>query len=311
MKHQPFCACHHFSIAALFLSRDLIQGTTLLLIVVSLVRFGLRQVFGLSLFLLILTVLSSGQYPVECGPVWVCLVFFLGLDGADALREGAPAREHVLVVTSPREVHDVTHEVTFIDCTVKSMSFSFPALFSGSESLSWAHPSGRAGSAQPSEAGAGLGSQDHPQLHQFGSTSQHAGARGLSWREEAEQTRPRAQVPGRRLEEARQELPRGATRWSHTGHAPLPLEWVVTTHDVLSPGKLVWASGCRVLPRDPTGRQPLPVMSQSSGLLEGEGCLVIDTKCHLLGSCWLVKSRSPPSPAVQAGLCTVVSGPQW
>lgn len=29
----------------------------------------------------------------------------------------------------------------------------------------------------------------------------------------------------------------GLTRWSHTGHASLPLEWVVTTHDVLSSGE--------------------------------------------------------------------------
>ena len=34
-------------------------------------------------------------------------MFSLGLDGADTLWEGVPAREHVPLVTSPREVHAV------------------------------------------------------------------------------------------------------------------------------------------------------------------------------------------------------------
>lgn len=52
------------------------------------------------------------------------------------------------------------------------------------------------------------GSQDHPQVHQFTSTNQQAGARGLSWLKEAEQTRKGNRCLGRRLEEAKQKLPR-------------------------------------------------------------------------------------------------------
>ena len=45
-------------------------------------------------------------------------------------------------------------------------------------------------------------------MHQFTRTSQQAGAQGLSWPNEAEQTRKGNRCLGRRLEEARQKLPR-------------------------------------------------------------------------------------------------------
>ena len=133
---------------------------------VSLVRFGLWQFFGLSLFLLILTVLSSGQYPVECGPVWVCLMFSLGLDGADTLWEGVPAREHVLLVTSPREVHAVI-------MTSLTRSPLLTPLWSPCFSHSLLYSLEASHSVEPTQAGGwvklsflklGLGSrsQDHP-----------------------------------------------------------------------------------------------------------------------------------------------------
>ena len=114
---------------------------------VSLVLFGLWQFLSLSLFFLILTVLCPGQYPVECPPIWVCLLFFLRLDWVYGLWERVPERLkcpscHITLGGACCH-HDITDEVTFVDSTVKLIFFSFPALFFGSRSLSLAHPSGR------------------------------------------------------------------------------------------------------------------------------------------------------------------------
>lgn len=137
-------------------------------------------IFGLSLFLLILTVLSSGQYPAECGPVWVCLMFSLGLDGADTLWEGVPAREHVPLVTSPREVHAVVMTSLTKSPVLAppwSLCFSHSPLYSLEASHS-VEPTqvGRWVKLSFLKLGLGCGSQDHPQVHQFTSTNQQAGA---------------------------------------------------------------------------------------------------------------------------------------
>lgn len=317
MKHQPLCACHQFfHYSPLPVPGPNPGHHTAFNCRVSLVRFGLWQFFGLSLFLLILTVLSSGQCPIECGPVWVCLMFFLGLDRADALREGVPAREHILVVTSPREVHAVIMMSLTRSPSLTapwSPCFSHSPLYSLEASHS-VEPTQAGGWVQLSflKLGLGWGPRTTPKCISSAALLSMLEPEAYRGRRRRSRLGKGLRCLGRRLEEARQELPRGSHPLESHGARFTPSgvgcdnTWCVVFR------------GSSSEPRGPgffLGTRQVGSLYLSClkvpGSWEERGVLSLTQSVTCLGAVGWSSSQSPPSPAVQAGLCKVVSGPQW
>lgn len=243
-------------------------------------------------------------------------MFSLGLDGADTLWEGVPAREHVPLVTSPREVHAVVMTSLTKSPVLAppwSLCFSHSPLYSLEASHS-VEPTqvGRWVKLSFLKLGLGCGSQDHPQVHQFTSTNQQAGAWGLSWLKEAQQTHKGNRCLGRRLEEAKQELPRVSylaesyeARFTPPGVGCDNMWCVVFQGSSSEPGGPGFLLGTRQA--DSLCLAHIRVLDswKEGGVLSFTGSVTC------LGAVDWASSQSPQRPAMQAGLCKVVSGPEW